>query len=75
LGAKIAPALKNWIDRVIVPGLVCQYLRERSRNDCPKFGLVATLAPATPEAPSTRRIVPRRRFQNGRVICAAKMGR
>ncbi len=29
LGARIDPALKGWIDRVIVPGLVRQYLQQK----------------------------------------------
>ena len=30
LGARLDPALKGWIDRVIVPGLVRQYLMQKS---------------------------------------------
>jgi hypothetical protein len=30
LGAKLDPALKDWIDNVIVPGLVKQYVKQKS---------------------------------------------
>jgi len=32
LGAKIDPALKNWIDRVIVPGLVRECLKREQQK-------------------------------------------
>lgn len=32
LGAKLDPALKGWIDRVIVPALVREYIAEKAGN-------------------------------------------
>jgi hypothetical protein len=46
LGAKLDPALKNWIDRVIVPGLVRQYL---SREKQKTIGLKFKVMPHSPE--------------------------
>jgi hypothetical protein len=33
LGAKLDPKLKDWIDRVIVPGMVRQYIERRSPSE------------------------------------------
>lgn len=41
LGAKLDPALKGWIDRVIVPGMVRQYLSRTPKVDVLKFRNVA----------------------------------
>jgi hypothetical protein len=30
---QLDPALKNWLDRVLVPALVSQYLREMRQKD------------------------------------------
>lgn len=36
LGAKLDPGLKGWIDRVIVPGMVRQYLAKKQKADIPR---------------------------------------
>lgn len=41
LAAKVNPAMKEWIDRVIVPGLVRAYLKHLQEND----SLVARVVP------------------------------
>jgi hypothetical protein len=34
LGAKLDPKLREWIDRVIVPALVREYIAEHKSSDC-----------------------------------------
>ena len=34
LGAKLDPKLREWIDRVIVPALVREYIAEHKHSDC-----------------------------------------
>jgi hypothetical protein len=34
LGAKLDPKLREWIDRVIVPALVREYIAEHKSTDC-----------------------------------------
>jgi hypothetical protein len=46
LGAKLDPALKDWIDHVIVPGLVRQYLSKEKQKT---IGLKFRVVPHSPE--------------------------
>ena len=45
LGAKIEPALRDWIDHVIVPGLVRQYL---ARDQQKTIGLKSEVVSHSP---------------------------
>lgn len=44
LGAKLDPALKGWIDRVIVPGMVLLYRSQMPKGDVLKFRIVPNSA-------------------------------
>jgi hypothetical protein len=46
LGAKIDPALKDWIDHVIVPGLVRQYLAREQQKTIGLKSMVVAHSPA-----------------------------
>ncbi len=46
-GAKLSPALKDWIDRVIVPALVKEFLDARREKPCVAFRQMAHSAPST----------------------------
>jgi hypothetical protein len=50
LGAKLDPDLKNWIDRVIVPGMVRQYRAQKSKADVLNFQNVTHSLPHEPSA-------------------------
>lgn len=50
LGAKLNPDLKNWIDRVIVPGMVRKYLAQEPKADVLNFKNVAHSLPDEPSA-------------------------
>lgn len=50
LGAKLDPALKGWIDRVIVPGMVRQYLAQKRKADVLNFRNVAHFQSHEPSA-------------------------
>ncbi len=46
-GANLSPALKDWIDRMIVPALVKEFLDAQREKPCLVFGQVAHSAAST----------------------------